>query len=81
MGYYSTDMLGKAKPIYLRCPFCGSRDWLKVRTVEWMNAHGEIDHLYSIHCLSCHMVYGEEFGAPLYESESALIADWNKRAY
>lgn len=81
MGFYQVDMLGKAKPIYLRCPFCKNREWLRVRRVEWLGAHGDLEQRFSVHCLSCRLNFGEVSGEPQYESESELIADWNRRAY
>lgn len=79
---FDEDMLKKASGRYLQCPFCGKRDWLKVRVaVKYDLLRQEKNSFYSVRCEACRMTYGEEADSPLYDSESALIADWNRRKY
>lgn len=78
---YESDMLKKAMPIYKGCPMCGHRSWLKVREVSWFSLKECLEHRFSIRCESCNLVFGEFDGVPQYATESALIADWNRRAY
>ena len=82
MGYYDSDGEYKAKTIYLMCPFCGEKSWLKVRRVTWFSVSGIEEQAYSLRCEKCNLVFGENiFNEPQYETESDLIADWNCRKY
>ena len=79
---FDEDGLKRAGGRYLQCPFCGTRDWLKVRVaVKYDLLHKERNEYYSVHCESCQLTYGESWGEPVYESESELIAGWNVRRY
>jgi predicted nucleic-acid-binding Zn-ribbon protein len=79
---FDEDGLKKAGGRFLPCPMCGKREWLKVRVATKYDFHYmEKKEYFSIRCEDCKLTYGEENGEPIYESESALIADWNRRAY
>ena len=79
---FDEDMLKKAVGRYLHCPFCGKREWLKVRVaVKYDLFRKDKINFYSIRCEWCKMAYGEENDCPLYDSQSALLADWNRRKY
>ena len=82
MKEFESDGLSKAKKIYLACPMCGERDWLKLRNVVAFDFnHGEKLSYFSIHCEQCKLTFGEIDGIPTYKNESELIADWNHRKY
>ena len=67
---------------YLVCPFCGRRDDIKVKVRHSMNDYGFADQTVSLICTACNLTYGEDGdGNQMYDNESALIADWNRRRY
>ena len=79
---FDEDGLRKPKLIYQSCPMCGKREWLKVRTAAKYDFHYmEKKEYFSIRCEDCKLTFGEVDGEPVYESESDLIAAWNRRKY
>ena len=79
---FDEDMLSRASGRFLPCAYCGKRDGLKIRKATKYDFLARAKNcFFSIRCEECHMVFGEENDCPLYDSESGLIADWNRRAY
>lgn len=82
MGFYDSDMIYKAGPIYKGCMKCGKREFLKLRKASTFNPIERATQSYfSIRCEECKLTFGEVEGEPVFESESALIAAWNVRKY
>jgi len=82
MKEFESDSLCNASGRYLGCPICGERSWLKLRKMVTFDFN-KTDKMtyYSIHCEQCKLTFGEVDGEPVYESESDLLADWNRRKY
>ena len=79
---FDEDILYKAPAIFIRCPFCGRRENLKVRKATTFVYGGKArNSFYSIHCEACRLAYGEIDGEPVFETEIDLTAAWNVRAY
>lgn len=80
---FDSDYLSQANAKFKPCPFCqNGREWLKIRKVTKYNPlYRAEDKYFSIRCEACKMTFGEVEGEPVYESESDLIAAWNRRKY
>lgn len=82
MLFYDSDGLKRASCIYKPCMKCGKRDFLKVRVASKYDfRYKETQNFYSVRCEDCKLIFGEEEGQPIYDSESDLIAAWNCRKY
>lgn len=65
------------------CPFCGFSDDLTIkRTSKYIPSIQCLEYSYSIRCDYCDMTYGESSdGTQIYDTESELLANWNRRKY